>query len=463
MITFPSIFEDHPYFSELIESCKGKTEVGHSFIVGGGIVAAASILGRRIGLESFPKPLYPNMFLVLCGESGGSRKSASLAFISELLERSDPCVHHITSIATAEGLIRQFALPQGRIHGSDAFEYPNYTDDDDTEKQEKKRATFRSSCLSAEYGIDRYIEDTELINEMLNNASDSEGFRAVAFIDELAALLKKAKQATSEGVIPRIAEFYAASKVSNQTSGSPVTAVNPCLNLVGAIPAEWLDGNIDSADILGGIGRRFQWIHDSGAPENIPFPKHYDESHFSRAVAILGNLRKKFEYKTIFEWHSTTEELMREWYDDFKTSLKTSEERDIIKPIREGQDTHIRKTALVFAALDPGVDQKNAVIMPEHLELAMEWTNYILRCQIATFENFSETKEGLYDKKMLNWLRGKGWKTAREIYQCCHIPSRHAKERLEHLTAMDVLLIQEATGGNGRTFYQYKLNEAPKE
>ena len=457
-LEFPKVLKEQPFFDSLIKSCDGKTEVSDAFIFAGGMTALSGVLGRRIGIESFPSPLYPNTYTVLCGESGGSRKSSILSFTEELIDRSDPCVNTISGIATPEGLIRQFTLPKGYAHGSAELEYPDWilgmTDQKKREAEERK---FISSIGKEPYGIDKYLP-MEKIMHMLDKSSDHEGFRGVAFVDELAALLKSSKSAHSEKILQIISEFFGKKKISNQTSGDPVQAFNPCLNILAAIPIEWLQTNMSVADIMGGIGRRFQWVRDSRTDAQVPFPSPPDENYFSKAVNVLGNMRKKFTKHTLFKWHENTEEIMKEWYGEFKVSLKNDDEKIMMKSIREGQDTHIRKASLIFAALDPGINESNALILPEHFALALHWTDYILESQLSIFENYAETQSKADDQKILQWLDGKGFKSGREIYRGCGLGSEICKRKLESLCASGTIEYETSLSKNGAEVivYQYQ-------
>ena len=183
MMDFPRSLTTLPFFEDLINACVGQTECSPSFIFSAGMAASCAVLGRRVGIESFPDPLYPVWYGVLCAESGGSRKSSALKFAKKLLRLSDPNVHKINRFTTAEALIRTFALPAHREHGG-AWNIPaDVTDEDEF----KKRASSYKS------GIDKYVPQVSRVEKMLEASSDTEGFRSIAIIDELMSFLKSRK------------------------------------------------------------------------------------------------------------------------------------------------------------------------------------------------------------------------------------------------------------------------------
>ena len=76
------------------------------------LLAAGLILGRSVWRSS-PRPIYPNFYLLLLGQTGDSRKSTVLWFAEELLQRVGVDIQTIRGIVSTEGLLE--ALAQERI------------------------------------------------------------------------------------------------------------------------------------------------------------------------------------------------------------------------------------------------------------------------------------------------------------------------------------------------------------
>ena len=440
---FPKSLQSLPYFSDVIESCDGCTEASPAFLFSAGFVAATAILGRRVALPNFPRELYPNSFIVLTGESGGSRKSACISLASLLTERADPCVHNITSIATAEGLVRMFALPQGRLHGGEH-------DINETDEKESKTKEL--------IGVDKYLPP-DLVEEMLINSSTYEGFRGLATIDELADMLQKAKNSQTGGsVLKRLCEFYnSPSKVSNSTSTNPTTALNPCLSLIAGIPEAWLGRNYKLNDIEGGLGRRFIFISDdaSNIPD-VPFPMPPHEKPLNSAIMQLHKLRERYNRKVTFQWGENTTQYLREFYTEFRKEKQHIDDA-AAQAIHEGKDSHIRKAALLFAALDDSEDTFNTVTL-KHLGFARDWAEFIHESQQCIFGNYSATEKLDTDKKVIEFLRGKGWVAFRNIYRGLSIDSNTCKQTMEGLTVVGQISMRETKAGNGRTVTEFSVD-----
>ena len=456
---FPKALLGLPYFSDIFAACDGQTEASHSFLFASGLIAASSILGRRVGVESFPKALFPNLYIVFVAESGGSRKSSVLGFTKELLSHADPSVLMIENIATPEGLVRQFALPRGKKHGTSDWQIPGYIEDiEDTEKQSKRRNDFISQCLNTPEGIDRYIKERETIDWMLECSSAHEGFRALATIDEMAGLLKKAKSGTADGLLTKISEFYSAqNRVSNTTSTTPTTAFNPCLNLMGAIPAAWLDTNLSSEDIAGGIGRRMQFVSDTPTAP-VVMPKPAKKEPFDKAVTVLSQLRTRFDTETLFTFSEEALETLTLWYHDFKSDLK-AEERLLFTSLREGQDQHVRKLALILATLDEQTTAIEPVIRNEHLGYALEWTNYVLACQFNIFSEYVETSPEKNERAVRKVLeRNSGqWVDSRTLYRSAHLSAKITNEVLEAFLNSGTVEHEQRDATNGRLMHYWRL------
>ena len=269
---FPSELTQLTLFKDLLQAAEGRTECAPSFIFTAGMVAVSAILGRRIGFPSFPDPLFPVQWAVLCGESGGSRKSSALKLVEKIISESDPTVLVEPAFSTPEGLIRMHALPKGREHGG-GWIYPEKVEAADDVKA--AQSEYESECQSYFNGVDRYRQYS-LVEDMLSESSPLEGFRSCFIIDEFKSLLLKAKRDHAAGLFPKLSEFFnSPCLLSNPSSTSPTQAENPHLCFLGAVPRAWLDRNYTIEDIEGGLGRRFIFVCDEPTAP-IPLPRPVD-------------------------------------------------------------------------------------------------------------------------------------------------------------------------------------------
>ena len=424
---FPKSLMTLPLFDDLISACEGQTECSPSFIFSAGMATTCSVLGRRVGMESFPDPLYPVWYGVLCAESGGSRKSSALKFAKKLLRLSDPNVHKINRFTTAEALIRTFALPAYRSHGG-AWDMPaDVTDEDEFKKKARNYKT----------GIDKYVPKSYRVEQMLEASSDTEGFRAIAIIDELMSFLKKSQNKVSAGVKPLLCELFSSPDViDNDTSDSAVSAENPHLCFMGAIPRAWLNRNYRLDDIEGGLGRRLQFISDSPvSPIAFPGPPHHEP--FDAAVERLKVLRGRFDANVlpvIFEFTKEAKEQHRDWYKAFHEEKKGLSD-DAMKAIVEGADTHIRVACLLFAALDPETKPSNPVIELRHWGFAKEWSDFVRECQESIFSNFTVSAIHEVEQRIVKKISDGKPHTIRSLYRSLHVSADDCRRVLENFIA----------------------------
>ena len=423
-MTFPKSLTTLPLFDDLINACAGQTECSPSFIFSAGMAATCSILGRRVGMESFPDPLYPVWYGVLCAESGGSRKSSALKFAKKLLHLSDANVHRINRFTTAEALIRTLALPAYRVHGG-AWDMPADVTDEDEFK--KKASSYKS-------GIDKYVPQASRVEKMLEASSDTEGFRSIAIIDELMSFLKKSQNKVSAGVKPLLCELFSSpDKIDNDTSDSAVSAEKPHLCFIGAIPQAWLNRNYRLEDIEGGFGRRLQFISDSPvAPIAFPGPPHLEP--LTAAVERLKVLRERFDASTlpvIFEFTKEAKEQHREWYKAFHEEKKGLTD-DAMKAIVEGADTHIRVACLLFAALDPKTKPENPKIELKHWGFAKDWSDFVRECQESIFSNFTVSAIHEVEQRIVKKILDGKPHSVRSLYRSLHISAEDCRKVLDN-------------------------------
>ena len=445
-VDFPISLTKLAVFEDAIAACEGKTECSPQFIFAGVMTATAAILGRTVGIESFPSPLYPNVYITLCGRSGGSRKSSALKFSNLLISRVGHPVMNIHGLATPEGLVRQFALPQFRKHGGE-WEFPNdHSKIEDEEDLIKAQDEFKNSVLKLPpMGVDRYV-DKAFMEEMLDQSSEFEGFRAVATLDEFSSVLKKAKSKSADGLIQKISQFYSDDKIDNPSSGSPTRALNPCLNILGATSIAWLNKTLSFEDIEGGFGRRLQFITDCKVPA-IAFPSPPDETFVGRVVTALQNCRTSNSVQRIYTFSDSAKKQVTNAYSNLRERVE-AEQSDNMKAVIEGYDQHMRKAALIFAALDE--ESNNPVIESKHIGFAMEWAEFVLKCQQSVFGQFAYTESDVNEKRIKKWLTGRDWKSMRDIARGSHLSADETRKAIEALVAIGAIEVSIQHSLSGR-------------
>ena len=430
---FPNSLKSIPIFSDTLNALEGKTEVSPQFACGAILVGASAVLGRRAGLNCFPKPMYPTMYLVLCGESGGSLKSSTMNFVKGVIKKADEQTRITTGLATPEGLVRMLSIPEGHEHGDQRYTPP---------KQKE--------------AVDRYVRNEDLVERMLQESSEYEGFRSLIILDELASLLKKAR-GSGDGIIERLSELYGSpDKVENPSSGDPIEAINPHISILSAIPQSWLNKNLRAEDMEGALGRRLMFLCDSET-EPIANPGPPDSTYVNKLVLKIGEMRSRHRDQRIYEYSTEAEKQLEKWYtQEFHPQLKTGDS-ELNKVLLRGKDTNIRKIALMFAALDD--ESEFGVINIEHLKHAGELADYIYECQTSIFDRYSTSETHEMDNKIIALMEKKpGPLTTRQIYRSLKCGAKDVKASLESLQAMgEVTRTEEKEMSGGKEIIVIKF------
>ena len=203
-------------FDTYRQAQKGTTEAPDQYHFAVFKTVAGAIIGRSCWLWN-GRHLYPNFYTVLIGPTKKSRKTTTKSRSEKLLTDTDPLVIIQRGLATSEGLI-------GRL------QYPSTDELEGLSEIEKQRAM---------------------------SVSNREGYRMVAFVNEFASLLKKAKKESSSGLIQTLTDAYDCGEtLDNPTLTKPLTAKNPFVAFVGLSTREWLESNLDAGDIHGGYVNR---------------------------------------------------------------------------------------------------------------------------------------------------------------------------------------------------------------
>ncbi len=173
----------------------------------------------------------------------------------------------------------------------------------------------------------------------------------------------------------------------------------------------------------------------------------------------FDNIREQYAEETLFKFSDEAKANLTKVYKQHRSSLR-AEEKDDIKAILKGRNQHIRKSAMLFASLDP--ETSNPVVTLKHLGFAIEWADYVLQCQTHILSNFSEDKFDMNEKKLIKWLAGRGSQEARSIYRGMGVSSKACMEALTPLVSMgrvEVETKQASSGGNKKEIRHFRVVE----
>jgi len=264
------------------------TEAPLEFLYASFLVALGMMLGRNVWRSS-PRPIYPNFYVLLLGQTGDSRKSTALWFAEELLRYVGEDIQIISGIVSTEGLVERLA--QG------------------------------------------------------------EGTKGLGYVDELRSLMCVGKRKGTQDILPKLNSlYYCPAQVSVDRVKNPTTATHPFFSLIGATAQDYVDDLIGSLELNGGFLNRFLLVSGEEQPPN-PDAEEPSEANWMRIAAPLREVCDRWAGNpTKMEWGGEAKELWREFYVQWKTKRKTW--YLTAQKLTARTHEHVQKIACVYAAVN---------------------------------------------------------------------------------------------------------------
>lgn len=305
------------WIKQYVDLLEPLSETSDAFNFACGLTLAGATLGRTVSARYISKSLHPNLYMMLVGAAGTSRKDTAIRLALEIPNYIAPPIriHQApftvaTDIGSAEGLIK---LLQER---------PNtllYI----TEYQRLSQNAHRQS--------------TGTIFTMLTSAWDT----PVA--------------------------------LQNITKGSPLEARFPFLSVLAAVQPGILASEMQQADIESGYATRWLFVPGVGKAARPEPPDINEQDAFELYEHILRR-RKDYEgatngQGTKFYLSEQAKERWIHWYQQDRERVLASEDED---SMRSRLGVHVRKIALIYASLAGA-----RAIELDHLEPAIafvEWS-----------------------------------------------------------------------------------------
>jgi hypothetical protein len=206
------------------------TEAPLESLWGAFLLTVGLMLGRNVWRSS-PRPLYPNFYLLLIGQTGDSRKSTVIWLAEELLQRVGADVEIIKGIVSTEGLLEALA---------------------------KRDET-----------------------------------RALGYADEFRSILSVAKRKGTQDIIPRLQSLHSCPYQDTITRREEsTTAVKPFLSFITATPQAFVDDLLGELEITGGFLNRFLIITGE-VQDPKPMVKPPSEAAWNSIVQPIREIRDR--------------------------------------------------------------------------------------------------------------------------------------------------------------------------
>ena len=360
---------------------------------------AGIVMGRTAYLY-VGRRLYPNFFSCLVGPTGISRKSTAADLsIEEILANADPNVIYLAGLATSEGLISKLEVPSATA--------------DAEENDAPKLSLFMQARVDA--------------------TSAYEGFRVMVSLAEYAALLKKAKKSSSDGLIQTLTAAYDCPIVlENPTRHAPQKAVKPCTSIIALSTQEWMEESLDIADIRGGFANRFcYYLYEQTKPN--PHPTEPNTKDIGMVIQHLHQTRTFFQGKHIkFEFDSETYKFVDNWYSDIWYQA-VNEPQELVRDAIQRLDSNARKLALLYAMLENSEDDRQIHI--EQFKAAVDVAIYWKETALSIFSTFAPNIQAKNERRIMDKLAEKP-RTRRQLQQAIGGGSMSAKDFNDALDAL---------------------------
>jgi Protein of unknown function (DUF3987) len=191
-------------FADWRDVVSASTEASLESLWSAFLLACGLVIGRRVW-RSTPRPLFPNFYVLLLGQTGDSRKSTCLWLATEFLRCVGEDVTSLEGVVSTEGLIEALAAH----------------------------------------------EET----------------KALIYADEFRALLSVARRKGTQDILPRLNSlYYCPEKSSVDRVKNPTIAIRPFVSLMAATPQEYVEDLLCDLDITGGFLNRFLIITGEEQP-----------------------------------------------------------------------------------------------------------------------------------------------------------------------------------------------------
>jgi hypothetical protein len=298
--------------------------------------------------------LNPNAYVVTYGPSGISRKSASQRHHRELLAAADPDVVLQNGIVSAEGLI-------DALGGSPDEENP----------PPPKRMLWT--------------------------------------MEEIASLLKKARQESTSNIPATLTELYdCPAQYRLRTRGSPKIAIQPTLTILAASTAEWLESCLTDEQIMGGFANRFLYITGSFRPL-VPLPREPDTGTWNRLLKALHDLGDDFSQGATFTLSPNAQAL---WEGFYRSWHEDTYPNEILGNIVQRIPDYVLKLAMVYAAW-----RSSATIQGEELDAAWAFGFYARDSVLRLFEGMHQSTQAKLENRIEELLQERGPMKRRDLHQ----------------------------------------------
>jgi hypothetical protein len=273
------------------------------------LLATGLTLGRNVW-KNHPRPLYPNFYVMLIGQTGDARKSTVLWFTEQLLRHvGEDDVKILPGIVSSEGIFEALA------------------------PEDKK---------------------------------------ALAYADEFRSLLSVARRSGTQDIFPKLSSlYYCPDRAEVGRRERKTEVLRPFFSLITATPLEYVEDLVGNREVTGGILNRFLIFSgkEVGPNHDPPSPT---SAQWEDIAGPLRTIRNQFASRPHpMEFDPTAKAMWKEFYDALWITRKKWDAKAANLTARTFE--HILKIATVLSALsdDRMITEKSlatAILIGEWLQ-----------------------------------------------------------------------------------------------
>ena len=351
-----------------------------------------SMLGRTVGTR-MGQMIYGNLYSVVVGQLGGDGKDTCADFGTNLIDKVDPKVY----------------IPE---------------------------------ALDSKPGFCKGWDEFNQREQILTN------HRALLRMPEIRTYLDTAKQTGTQSVTPMLLTHYAPRRsLDNDSIATPAHIKDPHLSIL-ACGAKRFIGQIPEADLINGLGRRICFVAgDPKGPNDDP-PEPDNEI----LIPLASRIKEALELYQGISGNGTrgaaclrfSPEAKRLWKDWYKTYWKRKRGDDLLAALNNGDRVTCRKIALINAALDKQLD----FILPEHLEPAMAFVEFLYGCRWPIFAEHGDNPYVEIEKKILAMIPEYPNRISKRYVQMYlrSIDTKTFNDRIRYMTMDDGPVVRHQEG-----------------
>lgn len=304
------------------------TDAPDPFAVAGGLFVLSVMMGKRFRVGM----MYPNLFIMLIGMSGATRKTASQNLVDELLG----------------GIEIESMKWHGEIH--------------------------TKAC--------RVRLPTQISLQAMYDELQERPFGAW-FWGEAAGMMKQFTQqkwqAGSKEEIIRLYDRQTLDKrvrpLAGHMDGFQWYIPEPYVCIHGCCQREWITKYADWQDLISGFFPRFQCVLADERTRTIPLSKlrQPSEEGKEQLLAWLKELHAAHSYTAGIEWKWQNPSRVDAWY--LRISEESQEHDEAVRPFLERMHDQFAKVALIYQA---SLDYRSEIISDEACHYAEKWCDLLI-------------------------------------------------------------------------------------